>query len=101
MYFPFKSTVNSHLCGLQTQLQFSMNKDIFDVLIGDMLFNPRGDGVVASSRERALSAFTNHSAADNIQDSGGGLQTYRYSIKIVNTVQFNINVEYLAVGVTF
>ena len=47
---PFKSTVTSHFGGLQTQLQFSANKEIVDVRIGEMSFDPSGDGEVASSR---------------------------------------------------
>ena len=41
---PFKSTVNYHYGVLQTQLEFSVNKEIVDVLIGEMLFDPSGDG---------------------------------------------------------
>ena len=99
--FPFKSTVNSHFSGSQTQLEFSVKKDIVDVLIDDMLFDPSGDGEVASSQERSLAAFTELTAVDKIQDSDGDIQTDRYGINIVNTVQFNLTVEYLAVGVTF
>ena len=99
--YPFKSTINSHFGGSQTQLQFSVNKDIVDVLIGEMLFDPSGDGEVASSRERALSSFADLAAADEIQESDGDLQTDRYGIQIVNPVQFNLTVEYLDVGITF
>ena len=66
-----------------------------------MLFDPSEDGEVASSRERALTEFTDLTTSDGIQDSDGELQTDRYGIKIVNPVQFNLTVEYLAVGVTF
>ena len=97
----FKSTVNSHLGGLQTQLQLSVNKEIFDVLIGEILFDPSGDGEVASSRERALAALPDFAAADKIQDYDGKLQTDRYGIKIFNPVQFKLTVDYIAVGITF
>ena len=70
---PFKSTVNPHFGGSQTQLQLSVNKNILDVLIGEMLFDPSGDGEVASSRERALSSFADLAAADEIQESDGDL----------------------------
>ena len=66
-----------------------------------MLFDPSEDGEVASSRERTLTEFTDLTTSDGIQDSDGELQTDRYGIKIVNPVQFNLTVEYLAVGVTF
>ena len=46
---PFKSTVNSHFGESQTQLQFSMNNEIFDILISEILFDPSVDGEVASS----------------------------------------------------
>ena len=82
-------------------MQLSMNKDIVDVLIGEMLFEPSGDGKVVSSRERTLAAFNNLTAADKIQDSDDELHTDNYGIKIVDPVQFNLTVEYLAVGVTF
>ena len=48
-----------------------------------------------------LAAFTDLAAADELQDSDGELQTDRYGINIFNPVQFNLTVEYLAVGVTF
>ena len=86
---------------MQTQLQFSANKEIVDILIGEMLSDPSGDGEVASSQERALAVFTDLADADKINESDGELQTDRYGIKIVNPVQFNLTVEYLTVGVTF
>ena len=46
---PFKSTVNSHFGGSQTHLQFSSNKEIVEVMIGEMLFYPSGYGDVESS----------------------------------------------------
>ena len=73
--FPFKSTVNSHLGGSHTQLQFSANKDILNVLIGEMLFNPSGYGGVAASQERSLAAFADLATADEIQNSDGELHT--------------------------
>ena len=85
---PFKSTLHSHFGGSETALQFSMNKDIVDVLIGEMLFDPSGDEEVASSRECTLAAFTDLTAADEIQDSDGELQTDRYGIKASCSVAF-------------
>ena len=78
-----------------------MNKDIVNVLIGEMLFDPSGDEEVAYPRERALDAITNLTAADEIQDSDVKLQTEGYGINIVNPVQFNLTVDYLTVGVNF
>ena len=95
---PLKCTDNFNFGGSQTQMQFSVNKDIVDV---DMFFDPSGYGEVASSRERALAAFTNLTAADEIQDSDVKLQTEGYGINIVNPVQFNLTVDYLTVGVNF
>ena len=78
-----------------------MNKDIVDVLIGKILFDPSEDGEVVSSQERVLAAFADLAAVDKIQDSDGELQTDSYGIKIYNLVQFNLTVEYLAVGIAF
>ena len=79
---------------MQTQLQFYVNKDIVNVLIGEMLFDPSGDGEVAYSQERTLTAFTDLTASDKIQKSDGKLHTGRYGINIFNPVQFNLTVEY-------
>ena len=78
-----------------------MNKDLVDVLIGEILFDPSGDEEVESSREHALYDFTNLAADSEIQDYDDELHTDRYSINIFNPVQFNLTVEYLTVGVTF
>ena len=63
-------------------MQFSVNKYIFNVLIGEMLFEPIRDGEVASSQEFVLAAFVELAAADKIQDSDEELQTDYYSINI-------------------
>ena len=82
-------------------MKFSINKDIVDVLIGEMLLDPSGDGEVASSQERALAAFTDLTDTDKIQESDSELQPSRYGIKVVNPVQFNLILGYLAVGINF
>ena len=46
---PLKCTDNFNFGGSQTQMQFSVNKDIVYVLTSEMLFDPSGDGEVASS----------------------------------------------------
>lgn len=78
-----------------------MNKDVVDILIGDMLFDANGYDEVASSRERAIASFSDISAAGEMHDSESYLQTDCYGIKIVNPVQFNLTVECLSVGLTF
>ncbi|KAI9915636.1 hypothetical protein PsorP6_007673 [Peronosclerospora sorghi] len=79
---PFKSTMHAHFAGTQTALHFSVNQDIVDVHIGEMLFDTDAYEEVASSRERALAAFVELSAsADEMEDSNGEDQTHRYGIK--------------------
>lgn len=78
---PFKTTLHAHFGGKQTALHFTVNKDIVEVLIGEMLFDPDGDEEVATSRERALAAFVDIAAAGEMQNSDGDLNSDRYGIK--------------------
>jgi hypothetical protein len=54
---PFKSTLHAHFGGSQNALNYSVNKVIVDVLIGEMLFDADGDEDVEGFRKRALASF--------------------------------------------
>ena len=50
---PFKDSIPSHFPGRQVPIVHTVGKDIVDVIVGDMMFDPEED----SSSERALSIF--------------------------------------------
>ena len=51
---PFKETIPSHFPGRQVPIVHTVGKDIVDVIVGDMMFDPEEED---SSSERALSIF--------------------------------------------
>lgn len=51
----FNNTLISHFDGEQ-HLTYTINRDIVDIIIGDMMFNP-DDEELAPTRERALRIF--------------------------------------------
>jgi hypothetical protein len=60
----FVNTLESHFGMREQPLVFKINKEIVDVIIGDMLFDPDDFGTV--SQERAIGIFTK----PNVQEDG-------------------------------
>lgn len=74
-----------------------MNKDIVDVIIGEMYSSPDDDAV---SKERALAIFEDVvDPEESEQDSD--LQTDRYRIIIKNPIHFRFIIGYISGGASF
>lgn len=84
-----------------TALLFSVNKDIVDILVGEILFDADRYDEVASFRERAFAAFSYIYDDGEMQDFERDVQNDCYGINTVNSVQFNLPDEYLTVDLAF
>ena len=94
-----RDTIRSYFGGAQQPVHFFVNKDIVDVIVGEMLFHP-DDANDETTKERALSIFEDVvGPEENAQDSD--LQTDRYRIPIKNPIQFRIIVGYVGGGASF
>jgi hypothetical protein len=83
------NTLHAHFDG-ENAYVFSVSKDIVDVIIGDMLFDP-DDDASTSTREKALSVFVVHQDP-NRKD---------YQVKIRSARCFDLVVGFVAAGVSF
>jgi hypothetical protein len=77
-------------------LRFQVNRDIVDVIIGDLLFDP-DDEDVALSRERALSLF--RLSEDVIGNVSNAQDAYTVTIK--SSKQFRLAQRFVACGASF
>ncbi|KAH6570906.1 hypothetical protein BASA60_007513 [Batrachochytrium salamandrivorans] len=103
-YFESFRTDNylSHLQGQHSlnerPLQFLINKDIVDIIIGDLLFYP--DDVEGISHTRALTLFKLAvDEEDNRDPEQRPVDNYMVTVKM--TQRFNLCVRYIACGATF
>ncbi|KAH9246800.1 hypothetical protein BASA81_015648 [Batrachochytrium salamandrivorans] len=79
-------------------LQFLINKDIVDIIIGDLLFYP--DDVEGISHTRALTLFKLAvDEEDNRDPEQRPVDNYMVTVKM--TQRFNLCVRYIACGATF
>jgi hypothetical protein len=79
------------------QLRVLIDKDIVDVIIGEMMFHPEDvDGI---TRARLLESFV--STLDSSEDAADAGDVSRYAITVTNTKQFQLVAQYLAAGLSF
>jgi hypothetical protein len=79
------------------QLRVLIDKDIADVIIGEMMFHPEDmDGI---TRTRLLESFV--STLDSSEDAADAGDVSRYAITVTNTKQFQLVAQYLAAGLSF
>ena len=94
-----RTTIKSHFGGAQAAVHYFVNRDVVDVIIGDMLFHP-DDSNDEVTKERALANFENViEPAEDEQDSD--LQTDGYRVILKNPAQFQLVVDYISVGASF
>jgi hypothetical protein len=92
-----QTTMHAFAAPLTPQLRVLIDKDIIDVIIGEMMFHPEDvDGI---TRARLLESFVpTLDSPDDAEDSGDGS---RYAITVTNTKQFQLVAQYLAAGMSF
>jgi hypothetical protein len=79
------------------QVSVLIDKDIVDVIIGEMMFHPEDmDGI---TRARLLESFV--PTLDSSEDAADAGDVTQYAITVTNTKQFQLVVQYLAVGLSF
>ncbi|KAH9265975.1 hypothetical protein BASA83_010885 [Batrachochytrium salamandrivorans] len=94
---PFIATLDAHFES-ERPLQFLINKDIVDIIIGDLLFHP--DDVEGISHTRALTLFKLAvDEEDNRDPEQQSVDNYVVTVKM--TQRFNLCVRYIACGATF
>jgi hypothetical protein len=79
-----RNTLRSHFAEVQVPAHYFVNRNIVDVIIGEMLFDPDDSTI---SRERALSMFE--------KDSD------RYRIVVKNPIQFRLIIGFISGGASF
>ncbi|KAH6577117.1 hypothetical protein BASA60_004196 [Batrachochytrium salamandrivorans] len=94
---PFIATLDAHFES-ERPLQFLINKDIVDIIIGDLLFHP--DDVEGISHTRALTLFKLAvDKEDNRDPEQRPVDNYVVTVKM--TQRFNLCVRYIACGAMF
>ena len=78
-------------------LRALINKDIVNIIIGDMMFYP--EDMVGINRARLLSIFL--PTLDSSDDAADAGNVSRYAIIIGNTKHFQLVAQYLAAGLLF
>jgi hypothetical protein len=79
------------------QVRVLIDKDIVEVIIGEMMFHPEDmDGI---TRARLLESFV--PILDSSEDAADADDVSRYAITVTNTKQFQLVAQYLASGLLF
>ena len=78
-------------------LRALIDKDIVDIIIGDMMFHP--EDMVGINRARLLTSFV--PTLDSSEDAADAGNVSRYAIIFGNTKQFQLVAQYLAAGLSF
>ena len=78
-------------------LRALLDKDIVDIIIGDMMFHP--DDMVGITLARLLASFV--PTLDSSEDVADAGNFSRYAIIVCNTKQFQLVAQYLAAGLSF
>lgn len=86
---PHANTIRSHFAQNQAPLIRFVDREIVDVIVGEMLFQPE-DNNNDITLERALSIF---------EQVDGVPQSYRIHVR--NPIQFHLVVDYVSVGASF
>jgi hypothetical protein len=79
------------------QLRVPIDKDIVDVIIGEMLFHP--EDMHGNTRDRLLESFV--STPDSSEDAADAGDVSRYAVTVTNTKQFQLVTQYFAAGLSF
>jgi hypothetical protein len=79
------------------QVSVLIDKDILDVIIGEMMFHPEDMDEI--TRARLLESFV--PTLDSSEDAGDAGNVSWYAITVTNTKQFQLVVQYLAAGLSF
>jgi hypothetical protein len=95
--FGSQTTLHAFAAPRTPQLRVLIDKDIVDVIIGDMMFHPEDmDGI---TRARLLECFV--PTLDSSEDAADAGDVSRYAITVTNTKQFQLVAQYLAAGLSF
>ena len=92
-----RNTLRSHFEGAQEHMHYFVSKDIVDVIIADMFFEP-DDATI--SKERVLAIFDDVIVPEETAHDSD-LRTDRYRIVIKNPIQFRLIIGYISGGASF
>jgi hypothetical protein len=85
----------------ENTVRFVINKDIVEVIIGDMLFDP-DDADASPTRARALEIFKLFEDADRTDGAGGeDVNVEAYEVKIASSRCFDLVLGYVSCGSLF
>jgi hypothetical protein len=79
------------------QVSVLIDKDIVDVIVGEMMFHPEDMDEI--TRARLLESFV--PTLDSSENAADADDISRYAITVTNTKQFQLAVQYLAAGLSF
>jgi hypothetical protein len=92
-----QTTMHAFAAPRTPQLRVLINKDIVDVIIGEMMFHPEDmDGI---TRARLLESFV--PTLDSSKDAADAGDIIRFAITVTSTKQFQLVAQYLAAGLSF
>jgi hypothetical protein len=92
-----QTTMHAFAAPCTPQLRVLIDKDIVDVIIGEMMFHPEDkDGI---TRARLLESFV--PTLDSSEDTADAGDVSRYAVTVANTKQFQLVAQYLAAGLSF
>ncbi len=92
-----QTTMHAFAAPHTPQVSVLIDKDIVDVIIGEMMFHPEDmDRII---RARLLESFVlTLDSSEDVADAG---DVNRYAITVTNTKQFQLVVQYLVAGLSF
>jgi hypothetical protein len=79
------------------QLRVLIDKDIVDVIIGEMMFHP--EDMDGTTRARLLESFV--PTLDSSEDAADAGDSSRYASTVTNIKQFQLVAQFLAAGLSF
>jgi hypothetical protein len=92
-----QTTMHAFAAPCTPQVNVLIDKDIIDVIIGEMMFHLEDMDKI--TRACLLESFV--PTVDSSEDAADADDVSRYAITITNTKQFQLVVQYLAVGLSF
>lgn len=96
---PVRNSLRVHFEG-ENALRFDIERDLVEVLIGDLLFDPEADDAVAE-RDSALRFFTVLESSESDSESDSGDEEKDFTIFIKSTRLFHLIVKFVARGASF
>ena len=94
---PIKKTLHGHFGSSQMAMNYTINGQIIDKIIGEMLWDP--DDIDGQSRATMMKPFED--IADESENLGDGEGVDRYRIVIKNRLQYSLGVKYMAASCSF